>query len=81
MQHGRTHEPEHDLEPVAREQPYARVPGERERTAEQQQLERAADDEARSDEGAAHQRSPNVIRATHLVFSTPGAAGTMIRAG
>ncbi|GHI06253.1 hypothetical protein Scel_45740 [Streptomyces cellostaticus] len=76
MQQGGPHDPQRHPEPVTGEQPYPGVPGERERTDEQQQLERAADRKT-----GPHHRSPKVSRATHLVLSTPGAAGTMIRAG
>ncbi|GAA2261371.1 hypothetical protein GCM10010104_68580 [Streptomyces indiaensis] len=76
MQHRGAHDPQGHAEPVPGEQAHPRVGGQGERAAEHQQVQGAADDDAIS-----HHRSPNVIRATHLVFSTPGAAGTMIRAG
>ncbi|GAA4985931.1 hypothetical protein GCM10023257_26660 [Streptomyces hyderabadensis] len=86
MQECRPREPEDDAEPVVGEQPQAGVAREREGAAEQEDLERAADPGPRHSQSvrsthALHPRSPNVSRATHLVFSTPGAAGTMIRAG
>ncbi|GGW70522.1 hypothetical protein GCM10010503_54680 [Streptomyces lucensis JCM 4490] len=77
MQQRGAHDPQRDPEPVAGEQPYARVRGECEGAAEQQQVERTAEGRR----AASHHRSPKVSRDTHLVLSTPGAAGTMIRAG
>ncbi|GAA2599091.1 hypothetical protein GCM10010304_53470 [Streptomyces roseoviolaceus] len=77
VQQCRAHEPQRHTEPVAGEEPYTRVGGERERAGEQEQGEGAPGRDPRP----SHHRSPNVIRATHLVLSTPGAAGTMIRAG
>jgi SAM-dependent methyltransferase len=71
------HEPQRHTEPVALQQPDPRITGQCERAAQQEELERAAERKGTR----AHHRSPNVSRATHLVFSTPGAAGTMIRAG
>ncbi|GGN32287.1 hypothetical protein GCM10011578_070830 [Streptomyces fuscichromogenes] len=76
MQQGRTHHPQRHTEPVTGQQPDAGIGGERERAGQEEDLEGAADDEAGS-----HHRSPKVIRATHLVLRTPGAAGTITRAG
>ncbi|GHE05177.1 hypothetical protein GCM10010339_39880 [Streptomyces alanosinicus] len=88
MQQGGAHDPQRHPEPVAGEQPDPGVGGERERAGEQQQLEGAAEGHAaRPPQNGTqrytvrHHRSPKVSRATHLVLSTPGAAGTMIRAG
>ncbi|GAB2939863.1 hypothetical protein GCM10027028_46260 [Streptomyces sundarbansensis] len=94
MQDGRSGEPEQDADGVPVQQPYARVAGEAERGDEQDQVERAlAVQAARREARAAgpggagrygpggHHSSPNVRVSTHLVFRTPGAAGTMIRAG
>ncbi|CAM5735883.1 hypothetical protein SHIRM173S_00524 [Streptomyces hirsutus] len=76
------HEPPGHAEPVVREQPYPRVGGERERAGQQQELLGAADRKARKPgKPWRHHRSPNVIRPAHFAFGTPGAAGTMIRAG
>ncbi len=64
--------------PGGPEDAVGRVAGDREAERHGQQMARAAAVETTE---AAHEAAVHVSRATHLVWRTPGVAGTMTRAG